>query len=126
MARRSIVVGGVAAGAGAAAKARREAESGDIIVFESGRNVAFAICGRPYFVAGEVEDRAALLVQTPEALRARFRLDVRVLHEVTRIDAQRKEVEVVDLRTGEKRVQPFDSLVLAMGARGVVPEIPGV
>ena len=126
MPRRIVVVGGVAAGAGAAAKARREDENAEILVFEKGPHVSFANCGLPYFVGGEIEARESLLVQTPEALRARFRLDVRVLHEVTRIDTQRREVEVVDLRTGRSFVQPYDALVLAMGARGVVPELPGV
>jgi len=126
MAKRIVVVGGVAAGAGAAAKARRVDEHAEIVLFEKGPYVSFANCGLPYFVGGEIEEREALLLQTPEKLGARFRIDVRVGHEVVAIDPRRRTVRVIERATGASFEQPFDTLVLAMGARGVVPPLPGI
>jgi NADPH-dependent 2,4-dienoyl-CoA reductase/sulfur reductase-like enzyme/rhodanese-related sulfurtransferase len=125
---RTIIIGGVAGGMSAATRLRRLDESRDILVFERGAYVSFANCGLPYHVGGIIPDRSSLLLQTPESLSARFALDVRVRHEVTAIDSAAKTVEVVDLATGRRSVEPYDDLVLAAGAgasagvtAGVIP-----
>ncbi|MBI3910974.1 MAG: FAD-dependent oxidoreductase [Armatimonadetes bacterium] len=125
-AKRIIIVGGVAGGASAATRSRRLSEEAEITVFERGPHVSFANCGLPYFVGGEIAEQDRLLVQTPESLRARFRLDVRVLTEVVRIDRQAQEVEVRNLRTGECSRHPYDALVLSTGAAPLKPPIPGI
>lgn len=99
---RLVVVGGVAGGAGAAARARRLSESAEIVVFERGPDVSFANCGLPYHVAGVIRDRRRLLVQTPQSLEARFGLDVRVSTEVVRIDREAKEVVARERRSGRE------------------------
>lgn len=126
MSRKIVIIGGVAAGASAAAKARREDEHAEIVVLEKGPHVSFANCGLPYYVSGEIEERDALLQQTPRSLWERLALDVRVHHEAVAIDGERRVVEAIDHRTGERRYFPWDALVLATGARPIVPPIPGV
>jgi len=84
--RRIIVIGGVAGGASAAARARRTDEHAEIIMFEKGPYISFANCGLPYYVGREIGDRSALLLMTPEMFKDRFRIDVKVFHEVTAID----------------------------------------
>lgn len=115
--RTVVIVGGVAGGMSAAARLRRLDESAEIIVFERGPEVSYANCGLPYYVGGVIADRDSLLLQTPASLRRRFRLDVRVRHEVDGVDTARKTVEVVDLATGRRRTQHYDVLILATGAR---------
>jgi NADPH-dependent 2,4-dienoyl-CoA reductase/sulfur reductase-like enzyme/rhodanese-related sulfurtransferase len=114
--KKVVIVGGVAGGMSAATRLRRLDESADIVVFERGRHVSFANCGLPYYVGGVIEDRESLLLQTPESLAARFRLDVRVLHEVTSIDRDQKVVVVRNVETGQEFREDYDSLVLAAGA----------
>ncbi|WP_315109406.1 FAD-dependent oxidoreductase [uncultured Microbacterium sp.] len=114
---RVVIVGGVAGGMSAATRLRRLEESADIVVFERGPEVSYANCGLPYYVGGVIEERDALLLQTPESLHRRFRLDVRVRHDVVGIDTVRKTVEVVDLDSGRRSAHPYDRLVLATGAR---------
>lgn len=114
---RVVIVGGVAGGMSAATRLRRLDESADIVVFERGPEVSYANCGLPYYVGGVIEERDALLLQTPESLHRRFRLDVRVRHDVVGIDTVRKTVEVVDLDSGRRSTHPYDRLVLATGAR---------
>jgi len=126
MSRKIVVVGGVAAGASAAAKARRVDESAEIVVVEKGPYVSFANCGLPYFVGGEIRDRAALFLQTPEGFKKRFNVDVKVLHEATRIDRAAKKLEVKDLATGTLSWLPYDKLILAPGAGAIVPNLPGI
>lgn len=123
--KRVVIVGGVAGGASAAVRARRLSETADIIMFERGRYVSFANCGLPYHIGGEIEDRDQLLVQTPEKLNARFRIDVRVRHEVVRVDRERSEVVVRNLDNGEEFRQGYDNLVLSPGAEPIIPPIPG-
>jgi NADPH-dependent 2,4-dienoyl-CoA reductase/sulfur reductase-like enzyme/rhodanese-related sulfurtransferase len=123
---RLVVVGGVAGGASAAARARRLSETADIVVFERGEHVSFANCGLPYHVAGVIPDRRRLLVQTPESLRARFGLDVRVNTEVLRVDRDAKEVVVRERPSGREYRQPYDALVLSPGAEPIRPPVPGV
>jgi NADPH-dependent 2,4-dienoyl-CoA reductase/sulfur reductase-like enzyme/rhodanese-related sulfurtransferase len=123
---RILVVGGVAGGASAAARARRLSEEAEIIVFERGPHVSFANCGLPYYLGGEIEDREKLLLRTPESLRAALNLDVRVLSEVTAIDRHRREVEVHDLAAHVRYRERYDALVLATGAAPMKPPIPGI
>ncbi|WP_026928453.1 FAD-dependent oxidoreductase [Granulicoccus phenolivorans] len=122
---RIIIVGGVAGGMSTAARLRRLDESAEIIVLERSGYVSYANCGLPYYVGGVIEDRSALLLQTPESLQARFNLDVRVGHEVTDIDAGARTVTVRDLATGRDTTELYDKLVLAPGAQPVRPPIPG-
>ncbi len=113
---KTVIVGGVAGGMSAATRLRRLDEQADIVVFERGPYVSFANCGLPYYVGGVIAERDALLLQTPETLAARFRLDVRVSHEVTSIDRDAKVVHVRNVITGELSSENYDTLVLAAGA----------
>ncbi len=124
--RKVVIVGGVAGGMSAATRLRRCDETAEIVVFERGDHVSFANCGLPYYLGGVIPDRSDLLLQTPESLRARFGLDVRVGHEVTAIDRTAKQVTVRDLASGRETTEPYDRLVLAPGATPIVPPIPGV
>jgi len=121
-----LIVGGVAGGASAAARARRLSEDAEIVLFERGPDVSFANCGLPYFVGGEIEGRDALLVARPEVLTRRLKLDVRPRHSVESIDRAAKTVCVRDLSTGRQFVETYDKLILAMGAAPVRPPIPGI
>lgn len=123
---RLVIVGGVAGGASAAARARRRCEACEIVVFERGPHVSFANCGLPYFVGGEIVEQDSLLLQTPESLRARFNLDVRVRTEVLSIDRAAQAVEVRELETGRTYLQPYDALILSTGASPLKPPIPGI
>lgn len=125
-AKRILIVGGVAGGASAAARARRLSEDAEIVIFERGPHVSFANCGLPYHIGGEIADRNKLLLQTPESLRARFNLDVRVNSEVTRIDRAKKEIEVREVQSGRVYREVYDALILAMGAAPLKPPIPGI
>ena len=124
--KRVVIVGGVAGGASAAARARRLCEQCEIIVFERGPHVSFANCGLPYFAGGEIVEQDSLLLQTPETLRAQFNLDVRVRTEVVAIDRAAQVVKVRELATGRKYDQPYDALVLSTGASPLKPPIPGI
>jgi NADPH-dependent 2,4-dienoyl-CoA reductase/sulfur reductase-like enzyme/rhodanese-related sulfurtransferase len=124
--RRLIIVGGVAGGASAAARARRLCEQCEITVFERGPHVSFANCGLPYFVGGEIVEPDALLLQTPQSLHSRFNLDVRVNTEVLAIDRAARVVKVRELATGREYEQAYDALVLSTGASPLRPPIPGI
>ncbi|MWJ84244.1 CoA-disulfide reductase [Clavibacter michiganensis subsp. michiganensis] len=117
---RTVIIGGVAGGMSAATRLRRLDEEREILVFERGAYVSFANCGLPYYVGGVIPERASLLLQTPESLAARFRLDVRVRHEVVGIDAGAKTVAVRDLDAGTVDTVVYDDLVIAAGA-GAAP-----
>ncbi|GAB2627319.1 CoA-disulfide reductase [Prescottella soli] len=121
-----VIVGGVAGGMSAATRMRRLDESAEIVVFERGAHVSFANCGLPYYAGGVIEDRDELLLQTPESLGARFRLDVRVRSEVAAIDPDARTVTVHDLASGDAYVESYDELVLSTGASPIVPPLPGV
>jgi len=123
--KRIVIVGGVAGGASAAAKARRVSEEAEIILFERGADISFANCGLPYHVGGIIADRARLLVQSPEAMRKRFAVDVRTHSEVLRIDRAKKVVVVHDKAKDRQYEQPYDALILSPGAEPVRPPIPG-
>ena len=120
-----VIVGGVAGGASAAARARRVNERARIVVLERDAHVSFANCGLPYFIGGEIEDRAKLLIATPELFRDRFRIEVRVRQEALAIDRATKSVTVKNLDTGETYIQGYDKLILSPGASPIVPSLPG-
>jgi len=124
--KRIVIVGGVAGGASAAARARRLSEEAEIILFERGEHISFANCGLPYHIGGDIPDRKRLLVQTPEAMRRRFRIDVRTQTEVIRIDRAQKLVLARNLATGAEQTEPYDVLILSPGAEPVCPSIPGI
>jgi NADPH-dependent 2,4-dienoyl-CoA reductase/sulfur reductase-like enzyme/rhodanese-related sulfurtransferase len=121
-----VIIGGVAGGASAAARARRLSEDAVIIMFERGEYVSFANCGMPYHIGGAIPDRDRLLVQTPESLRKRFRIDVRTNTEVIRIDRAGRRVIARDLKTDTEVAEYYDALILSPGAEPVRPNIPGV
>ncbi len=123
--RRILVVGGVAGGASAAAKARRVDEHAEIHVFERGPYISFANCGLPYFIAGEIDDRAKLVVMTPETFWARSRVHAHVRHEVLSVDRHARTVRVKG-PDGTERDERYDKLVLSQGASPLVPDLPGV
>lgn len=120
-----IIVGGVAGGASTAARLRRLDENAQITVYERSGYMSYANCGLPYYIGGIIEDRGDLTLQTPESFYSRFRVDVRVKHEVVGIDPAAKTVRVRDLETGRKFTDCYDKLVLATGAKPFVPDIPG-
>lgn len=124
--RTIVIVGGVAGGASCAARLRRLDESAAIVMLERGKHVSFANCGLPYFISGEIQDRDKLLITTPERLSKRFRIDVRVRHEVMAIDRQRKTVEVRDHQSGQTYPLRYEKLVLSPGAAPVRPRLPGI
>jgi len=124
--RKILIVGGVAGGATAAARARRTDEHAEIILFEKGPYISFANCGLPYYVGREIGDRSALLLQTPESFRARFNVDVRVNHEVLAIDRAAQTVQVRNLETGEVTTESYTALILAPGSVPVRPQLPGI
>lgn len=113
---KTVIVGGVAGGMSAATRLRRLDEQAEIVVIERGKYVSFANCGLPYYVGGVIEQRDSLLLQTPESLAARFRLDVRVAHEVVSIDRESKRVTIRRADTRELYEEPYDTLILAGGA----------
>jgi NADPH-dependent 2,4-dienoyl-CoA reductase/sulfur reductase-like enzyme/rhodanese-related sulfurtransferase len=121
-----LIVGGVAAGASAAARARRLSETAEIILMERGGDVSFANCGLPYYVGGRITERGKLLVASAEMLRRRFRLDVRTRSSVERIDRAARRVLVRDLATDRLYEESYDKLILAPGAAPLRPSIPGV
>lgn len=124
--KRILIVGGVAGGASAAARARRLSEEAEIVVFERGEFVSFANCGLPYHIGGDIPNRDALLLQTPQSFKRRFNVDVRVLHEVLEIDRAGKGLLVRNLQSGEERREPYDVLLLSPGAAPIRPPFPGI
>ena len=123
---RFVIVGGVAAGASAAARARRLNEAAAITLLERGPDVSFANCGLPYFIGGEIKQRDALAVHTPQTLKALLALDVRPLTEAIAIDRPGKRVQLRHLTAGTTAWLPYDKLLLAPGALPVRPPLPGI
>ncbi|MDR6780321.1 NADPH-dependent 2,4-dienoyl-CoA reductase/sulfur reductase-like enzyme/rhodanese-related sulfurtransferase [Paenibacillus peoriae] len=126
MGRKIVIIGGVAGGASAAARLRRWNEEDEIILFERGEHVSFANCGLPYYIGGAIHAREKLFLQTPQGIRDRFNIDVRVLKEVIQIDREQKLVHFRDMITGETDEQPYDIVVLSPGAKPMIPDIPGL
>ncbi len=120
-----VIVGGVAGGATAAARIRRLDEQAEIVIFERSGFVSYANCGLPYYIGGVITDQRELTLQTPESFFARFRIDVRVRHEVTALHPERKTVSVTNLETGEQFEEHYDKLLLSPGARPTQPPLAG-
>lgn len=125
MKKRVLIVGGVAGGASAAARLRRLDEHAEIILFERDNYISFANCGLPYYIGGAIEQREKLLVQTPEAMKARFNIDVRINSEVIRIDPENKKVTVKSQAKGIYD-EDYDDLILSPGAKALRPNIQGI
>lgn len=123
---RIVIVGGVAGGASAAARARRLSEDAEIILFERGEYISFANCGLPYHIGGSISKREQLLIQTPQSMDMRFQIDVRVKQEVVEIDRQNREVIVLNRVNGNQYRERFDALILSPGASPVRPSISGI
>jgi NADPH-dependent 2,4-dienoyl-CoA reductase/sulfur reductase-like enzyme/rhodanese-related sulfurtransferase len=126
MARRVLIVGGVAGGASCAARLRRLDESASIVLFDRGPHVSFANCGLPYYVGNVIDDERKLLVASRESFRERFNIDVHTETEAAAIDRAARALTVRDVRTGASRVEPYDVLVLSPGAAPIRPPLPGV
>ncbi len=126
MAKKILVVGGVAGGASAAARCRRLSEEDEIIMFEKGPHVSFSNCSLPYYLSGTVARAEDLVLMTPEKFRGQYDIDARVRHEVISIDRENRQVEVRDLENGETYRESYDKLILSPGARPVVPPISGM
>lgn len=126
MAKRILVIGGVAAGPSAAAKARRMDEEAEIILFEQGEYISYSGCGLPYYVGGVVQDRNDLIVMTPASFKARHNVEVLTRNRVTKIDPVGKKITVENTETQTFQEYFFDALIIATGATPVVPPIPGI
>ncbi len=124
--KKILIVGGVAGGASTAARMRRMDENAEIIMFERGEYISFANCGLPYYIGGAIEERSALLVQTPEGMKSRFNIDVRVQNEVLSINREKKTVSVNDIANNKKYEESYDVLVLSPGSTPLKPPIPGI
>jgi len=122
---KTVIIGGVAGGATAAARLRRLDEKAEIIILERGEYVSFANCGLPYYIGGVITDRSDLTLQTPQSFKARFNIEVRVLNEAVKINPDSKTVTVRNLRTGETYEEAYDNLILSMGAEPIRPNIEG-
>lgn len=125
MTKKVLIVGGVAGGASAAARLRRLDENIEIVMFERDEYISFANCGLPYYIGESIKDREKLLVQTPEAMKARFNIDVRINSEVISIDTQNNKVKVNSKEKGEYE-ESYDYLILSPGAKALRPNIEGI
>lgn len=126
MGSKVVIVGGVAGGASAAARLRRLDEFAQIVLFEKGDYISFANCGLPYYIGDIIKEKDKLLVQTPQSMKNRFNIDVRVNSEVLRINTDKKYVEVMDLVNGEKYEESYDKLVISTGAEPFRPRFDGM
>ena len=126
MSKKILIIGGVAGGASAAARARRLDETAEIIILERGPHISFANCGLPYHISGEIELREALLLQTPESFKKRFNVDVRVQNEVLAINKEEKFIHIQNTLTNEQYTETYDALILSPGASPFIPPISGI
>lgn len=126
MSKKIVIIGGVAGGASAAARLRRQDETAEIVLLERGDYISYANCGLPYHVGDVIQSRDALLLMTPEKMKERFRVDVRTLNEVTAIDPDGKTVTVKRLATGEEYKESYDTLVISTGSSPIRPPLPGI
>ncbi|MBQ5794768.1 MAG: FAD-dependent oxidoreductase, partial [Kiritimatiellae bacterium] len=120
---KTIIIGGVAGGASAAARLRRLDEKAEIILLERGEFISFANCGLPYYIGGDIKQQGNLTLQTPQSFKARFNIDVRVFNEALAIDPDQKLVKIVDRRSGLEYTESYDKLILSPGARPAQPKM---
>jgi len=121
-----LIVGGVAGGASAATKLRRQSKDAEIILFEKGEYISYANCGLPYYIGGTIKEKERLLVTSPALLRERFNIDVRTMNEVTKIDREKKTVTVQNSKDGSSYEESYDKLILSPGAQPKRPNLPGI
>lgn len=124
--RKVVIIGGVAGGASCAARLRRLDESAEIVMLERGEYISYANCGLPYHVGDVIKSRSALLLQTPEAMRNKYNVDVRVKNEVVSIDRENKRISVKKIDSGELYEESYDTLVISTGSSPLRPPIPGI
>lgn len=124
--KKILIIGGVAGGASAAARLRRHSEEDQIIMFEKGPHISFSNCCLPYHLGGVVETADKLVLMSPEKFAAQYKIEARVNNEVVNIDREKKEVTVKNVVTGEEYTENYDKLILSMGAKPIVPRIPGI
>jgi NADPH-dependent 2,4-dienoyl-CoA reductase/sulfur reductase-like enzyme len=126
MNKKVIIVGGVAGGASAAARLRRLDENAEILLIEKGEHMSFANCGLPYYIGEVIKEKDKLLVQTPEKMKERFRIDVRVNSEVTKINPENKTVEIHNRLENRVYTETYDKLILSPGAEPIKPRLSGI
>ncbi len=126
MSKKTVIIGGVAGGASAAARLRRKDASREIIILEKGEYISYANCGLPYYIGDVIQNRDALLLQTPEAMKQRYNIEVRISSEVIKINPKEQKVLVFNHRTKEEYEESYDDLILATGSSPIVPTIDGV
>ncbi|WP_300355997.1 FAD-dependent oxidoreductase [Fusobacterium sp.] len=124
--KKILIIGGVAGGASAAARLRRHSEEDEIIMFERGPHVSFSNCCLPYHLSGVVKEASNLVLMSPEKFAAQYKIEARTNNEVVNIDRAKKEVKVKNVITGEEYTENYDKLILSMGAKPIVPKIPGI
>ncbi|WP_017754680.1 FAD-dependent oxidoreductase [Calidifontibacillus oryziterrae] len=125
MMEKIVIIGGVAAGATAAAKARRLSADAQITILESGPDISFANCGLPYYIGGDIDSRSKLILQSPESFNEQYQTAVHIYTTATEIDRKNRIVYAVDSRTGEKKTYEYTKLILAQGGKPIAPPIPG-
>ncbi|MDD4504733.1 MAG: FAD-dependent oxidoreductase, partial [Clostridiaceae bacterium] len=121
-----IVIGAVAAGTKAASKAKRDNPNLDVKIFTKERYISYAGCGLPYYIGGIIKEKQELLVRSPEDFKSEQEIDIFIEHEVKKIDASEKKVEVLDLKSGKISEFPYDKLIIATGASPIVPPLDNV
>ncbi|MGD9157752.1 MAG: FAD-dependent oxidoreductase [Desulfobacteraceae bacterium] len=126
MSKKLLIVGGVAGGATAAARARRLDETAEIVLFERGEYISFANCGLPYYIGKVIKERETLLVTTAEAFKARYNIDIRLFSEVIEIDRAEKHVTIKDTKTGDIHIEKYDKIILSPGAEPLRPPLDGI
>lgn len=119
------IIGGVAAGTSAAAKARREDKEAEIVIFEKDNDISYAGCGLPYYISDVIDDRDRIIVNTPEKFANKYNVDVKIGHEVLKIDPEDKSFTYREINSGEKDKYNYDKLIIATGASPIMPPIPG-
>jgi NADPH-dependent 2,4-dienoyl-CoA reductase/sulfur reductase-like enzyme/rhodanese-related sulfurtransferase len=123
---KTVIIGGVAGGASAAARLRRLNEHDEIIILERGDFISFANCGLPYYIGGEITDKRMLTLQTPESFRSRFNIDVRIKNEAVKIIPEKHIVQIRRVDSGEVYEEGYDRLILSPGAKPIRPNIKGI
>lgn len=126
MAKKTLIIGGVAGGATAAARLRRRDEDMEIIIFERDDYISYANCGLPYYIGDVIKSRDALLLQTPQAMMKKFNIDVRISNEVIKINTSTKTITVIDKKANKEYEEDYDNLVIATGSSPLKPNIPGI